>query len=66
MLRACRAYALVNGRDYIAPEDIKALAVPVFAHRIIFPAGLRSGKQAHDFILKILNETTVPTEEWSK
>ena len=35
LLRACRAYAMVKGRDYVVPEDIKSIAVPVFAHRIV-------------------------------
>ena len=35
MLRACQAYAAIHGRDYVLPDDVKALAVPVFAHRLI-------------------------------
>lgn len=33
--RALRAYALVNGRDYVVPDDVKRLAVPVLAHRLV-------------------------------
>ena len=33
--RALRAYALVEGRDYVVPDDVKRLAVPVLAHRIV-------------------------------
>ena len=33
--RALRAYALVEGRDYVAPDDVKRLAVPVLAHRLV-------------------------------
>ncbi len=34
LYRAAQALALVEGRDYVLPDDIKRLAVPVFAHRI--------------------------------
>lgn len=34
MVRAVRAYALLKGRDYVLPDDVKALCVPVFAHRL--------------------------------
>ena len=32
--RACRAHAIVCGRDYVVPDDIRSLAAPVFAHRM--------------------------------
>ena len=31
---SARAYAVIGGRDFVAPEDVKAVAVPVLAHRI--------------------------------
>src|SRR6478752_2563683 len=34
LLLCARAYAVVDGRDYVTPEDVKAVAVPVLAHRI--------------------------------
>jgi len=34
LLLCSRAYAVVEGRDYVTPEDVKAVAVPVLAHRI--------------------------------
>jgi MoxR-like ATPase len=37
LVRACRAYAALDGRDYVIPDDVRALAVPVLAHRL-FPA----------------------------
>jgi MoxR-like ATPase len=39
LVRACRAYAALDGRDYVIPDDVQALAVPVLAHRL-FPAAL--------------------------
>ena len=35
LYRACQALAVVEGRDYVLPDDVKRLVVPVFAHRII-------------------------------
>lgn len=65
-VNAVRAYALVSGRDYVTPEDIKALAVPVLAHRIILQRGRVGAKGSDAKILEILAEIKVPTEEWNK
>lgn len=35
LLRACKAYASINGRNYVIPDDVKKLAIPVLSHRII-------------------------------
>jgi MoxR-like ATPase len=35
LLRACRAYAALEGRDFVIPDDIQTLAVPVLAHRLL-------------------------------
>jgi MoxR-like ATPase len=35
LLRASRARAALDGRDYVIPDDIQALAVPVLAHRVL-------------------------------
>ena len=35
LLRACKAYASINGRNYVIPDDVKKLAVPVLSHRIV-------------------------------
>jgi len=37
LVRACRAYAALDGRDYVIPDDVQTLAAPVLAHRL-FPA----------------------------
>lgn len=65
-VNAVRAYALVSGRDYVTPEDVKALAVPVLAHRIILQRGRVGAKGSDAKILEILAEVKVPTEEWNK
>jgi len=37
--RACKAYAMIQGRDYVLPDDVQALASPVLAHRVSLGAG---------------------------
>lgn len=65
LLNAVRAYALVCGRDFVTPEDIKALAVPVLAHRLIIQRGsARHNSQAA--LLEVMEQVEVPTEDWSR
>jgi MoxR-like ATPase len=40
---ACQAAALLHGRDYVVPDDVKALVIPVFAHRVISKTYLNNG-----------------------
>ena len=64
--RAVRAYALVSGRDYVVPEDIKALAAPVLAHRVVMP-GMAGGKESGaSLIQELLSQVPVPTEDWRR
>lgn len=63
--RAARAYALVKGRDYVVPEDIKALAVPVLAHRLVLARTLTGRSTGRQIIEQLLNTVFVPTEEWN-
>jgi MoxR-like ATPase len=44
LYRACQALALVEGRDFVTPDDVKRLAVPVIAHRIL-PKGFAHGSR---------------------
>ena len=44
--RAARAWALVNGRSYVVPEDIERLFVPVLAHRVVFTPTFVAGARA--------------------
>ena len=41
LLRAARAQALADGRDYLIPDDVKTLAVPALAHRVLLKHGTR-------------------------
>jgi len=61
LFRASRALALVLDRDYVIPDDIKALAPSVMAHRIILsPAARMRGVKSTDVIADLLNTVAVP------
>ncbi|HKB78237.1 MAG TPA: MoxR family ATPase [Thermoanaerobaculia bacterium] len=61
--KACQALAMVSGRDFVVPEDIKHLAAPVLSHRIVMNdrRGLRGeSSPERRFIERILGEIPVP------
>ena len=60
LLRAARARALVDGRDYLVPDDPKALAVPVLAHRVLLRASPGGDGDADAVIAAIVQATPVP------
>lgn len=63
MQRACQAYAAIDGRNYVLPDDVKALAVPVLAHRMIVESAARlRGVTAASVIADILGSIEVPIE----
>ena len=62
LMRACQALAAIRGRDYVIPDDVKALAVPVLAHRIIL-RGVSYKLSNEGFIGEILASVPAPTEE---
>ena len=64
-LRAVQGHALVQGRSYVVPEDFKAVAVPVLAHRLTMQIGADDGRAAESVIEEILNRVELPTENWS-
>ncbi len=61
--RACQAYAAIEGRGFVLPDDVKALAAPVLVHRLLIDSGVRlRGVSAADVIADILDQTPVPIE----
>ena len=59
LLHAAQAHALLHGRGYIVPDDVKHLAVPVLAHRLMLrnPATLR---EAQAFLVALVDAVAVP------
>ncbi len=63
LLRSAQGYALLQGRAYVTPDDIKAVAVAVLAHRILLQHGLKSREdQGAEIVLQVLREVEVPAE----
>jgi MoxR-like ATPase len=61
LLRVAKARALAEGRDYLVPDDVKAVAVPVLAHRLILAPEARSaGLEAGGLVAEALAHTPVP------
>lgn len=55
LFRAARAYALVNGRDYLVPDDVRRLVLPCLAHRVV-PLGAGAGAGGYDEAAAVLEE----------
>ncbi|MEL7368399.1 MAG: MoxR family ATPase [Myxococcota bacterium] len=59
--KACRARALVEGRRFVTPDDVHALAVPVCAHRVILAGHDRPTRQQSEMVIEeILGQVPVP------
>jgi MoxR-like ATPase len=64
ILRAARAMAAAEERDYVIPDDVKALAIPALAHRIIVTAdAVMSGRGPEVILQEILADVAVPVSE---
>ena len=63
LMRACQAYALIQGRGFVTPDDVQKLAVPVLAHRVIARGLYGQGGTGESIVQKALQTTPVPTEE---
>jgi MoxR-like ATPase len=64
LYHAAQALAYIEGRNFVIPDDIKRLVVPVFAHRIVvnsrFSTGLRRSDEAEAALKEILRNINVP------
>ncbi len=61
LLNGAKAYAAVNGRDFVTPEDIKFIAIPVLRHRIMLtPDKDMEGVTTDDVANEIINKIDVP------
>jgi MoxR-like ATPase len=63
LYRAVQALALVESRNYVIPDDVKRLAVPVLAHRIVVKGVLHEGRRdrAKMIVNQIVSKTAVPS-----
>ncbi len=61
LLRSARVWAAAEGRDFVAPDDLKRLAEPVLAHRMVLaPDAQLRGTSAADAVADLLRTTPVP------
>ena len=61
LYKACQAYAAVQGRSFVTPEDVKLLALPVFRKRIILTSdSLLKGYTADKIICELIEQVPVP------
>ncbi len=65
LLRSARAYAYLEGRSYVIPDDVKALAVPVLAHRIVMGYGTGGSESPRELVERIVASVPVPTEDFT-
>ena len=64
LLRAAQAFAALQGRAYVVPDDIKLLAIDVLAHRIVPRSATRSNQEAAEAVVRqVLDAVPVPAEE---
>ena len=63
LYQASQAWAGIQGRDYILPDDIKRLVLPVMGHRLIVsPQAQLHGRSAEEMIKDIIAAVPVPVE----
>lgn len=63
LFRACQAYAALQGRNYVLPDDVKALARPVLEHRLLLHPESRLRRVTTEAVLnELIQEIPVPKE----
>ena len=61
LLLGSRAFAAISGRDFVTPDDVKIMALPVLEHRIILrPEYEIEGLTVPEVVQRVLQEVTVP------
>ena len=61
LLRAAKAWAALAGRDYVIPDDLQHLLVPVLAHRLLLTAEAHvAGRTAEDVLARVAQVTPIP------
>ena len=64
LYRACEAFAALQGRDYVQPDDVKHLATSVLSHRLLTTSRSRiRGQQSVEIINTLVENTPVPVEK---
>ena len=59
-------YRMLHGRAFVTPEDVKRLAAPVLAHRIVREYGSMDRRSGEQLLNELLEQTPVPTEPFER
>jgi MoxR-like ATPase len=63
LLRASKAWAALDGRDYVIPDDLQFLLIPVIAHRLLLTTDAHiGGRTAEDILGRIAQSTPIPVD----
>ena len=65
LLKAAKTSALINGRDYVLPDDIKNLIIPVLMHRILF-INRKDRTSKEQYLNALVSRVEVPSEEFNQ
>lgn len=65
LLKCTQAYAAIMGRDFVTPDDVKALCTSVFSHRLLSYSTDRN-TTVSQILSEILSSVEVPTESWKR
>jgi MoxR-like ATPase len=64
LMKLARTYAALRGRDFVTPDDVKAVAIPALAHRLILRPELWVTRVAEEEIMRdLLNKVPTPRAE---
>jgi MoxR-like ATPase len=63
MMKGSQALAALRGRDYVIPEDIKELAIPILSHRLMLKNELSAGTKSKSLIEEIISTIKAPLEK---
>ncbi|MGN1401615.1 MAG: AAA family ATPase [Bacillus sp. (in: firmicutes)] len=67
LMKASQAFAFIQGREYVVPDDVQYLAPYVFSHRIILkPEARYNGVKTDDLVREILNGLPIPIQPWTE
>jgi MoxR-like ATPase len=61
LMKGAKGYAMLQGRDYVIPDDVKAIAVPVMSHRVLLsPSARMRGVNQSNIVDEAMEQSTVP------
>lgn len=67
LMRASQAYAMINGRDFVTPDDVQYLLPYVFGHRMLLrPEAKYEGTTTEEVLARIVSKTNVPIKRFVK